>query len=407
MYYDNISELSSRIHARTVSPVEAVEACFKRINVLNPKLNAFITVLENEARDQAKLAEAEINAGKWRGLLHGIPVAVKDFYDMAGVKTTAGSEQFKDRVPDADAEVVKKLKQAGAIIIGKTNMDALGMATTGLTSYFGPVHNPRNDTYVSGGSSAGSAAAVAAGMCYATVDTDAVGSVRLPAASCGVVGFKGSYGLISTKGILGDEPVDDFIRWMAHAAITTRSTADTALMLDLLADRKDQNFFADIEQLNKSIRIGVGNNFKADAEVQRAFDKAVTVFRDVGQKLTDVAVPFGDPSQSDMANIEVDRASIADQAFADVDVILLSTLESTVPTVKKAAVNPEQGIAAENTAFANYYGLPVVSVPCGFDNHRMPIGLQIVGSPGNDRTVLNLAYQYEMIAKIGSKHPIT
>jgi aspartyl-tRNA(Asn)/glutamyl-tRNA(Gln) amidotransferase subunit A len=407
MYYDSIGELSSRIHARKVSPAELVEACLKRIDALNPNLHAFITVLGNEARDQAKFADAEIKAGKWRGPLHGIPVAVKDFYDMAGVKTTAGFEQFKDRVPDADAEVVKKLKQAGAIIVGKTNMDALGMATTGLTSYFGPVHNPWNDAYVSGGSSAGSAAAVAAGLCYATVDTDAVGSVRLPAACCGVVGFKGSYGLISTKGILGDEPVDDFIRWMAHAAITTRSSADTALMLDLLADRKDQSFFSGIGQANKTLRIGVGNNFKTDSEVKQAFDKAVTALRGVGHKLTDVAVPFGDPSQSNMANIEADRASITHQAFADVDVILLSTLDSTVPTVKEAAVNPEQGVAAENTAFANYYGLPIVSVPCGFDSHGMPIGLQIVGRPGNDNTVLNLAHQYEMIAKIGSKHPIT
>jgi aspartyl-tRNA(Asn)/glutamyl-tRNA(Gln) amidotransferase subunit A len=407
MYYDSISELSNRIHAQKVSPVEVVDACLKRINTLNPKLNAFITLLGNEARDQAKLAEAEIKTGNWRGPLHGIPVAVKDFYDMAGVKTTAGFEQFKERVPDADAEAVKKLKQAGAIIIGKTNMDALGMATTGLTSYFGPVHNPWNDAYVSGGSSAGSATAVATGLCYATVDTDAVGSVRLPASCCGVVGFKGSYGLISTKGILGDEPVDDFIRWMAHAAITTRSLADTALMLDLLADRKDQNFFSGIEQPNKPMRIGVGNNFNPDAEVKQAFDEAVTVLRDAGHILVGVAVPFGDPSQGNMANIEGDRAGIAVQAFADVDVILLSTLDSTVPTVKEAATNPEQGVAAENTAFANYYGLPVASAPCGFDSHGMPIGLQIVGKPGNDGTVLNLAYQYEMIAKISSKHPIT
>ncbi len=139
MYYDSIEVLSRRLHAGQVSPVKVVEACLQRIGSLNPKLNAFITVVGTDARDQATAAEAEIKAGRWRGALHGIPVAVKDFFDTAGVRTTAGSEHFKDRVPTADAAVVKKLKRAGAIIVGKTNMDALGMATTGLTSYFGPI----------------------------------------------------------------------------------------------------------------------------------------------------------------------------------------------------------------------------------------------------------------------------
>jgi len=217
MHYDRIGALSRRIQEQTVSPVDVVDACLKRIATLNPVLNAFITVMADDARDQAREAEAEIRSGGWRGPLHGVPVAVKDFYDTAGVATTAGSEQFKDRVPDTDAEAVGKLRRAGAIVIGKTNMDALGMATTGLTGYFGPVRNPWNGDYVTGGSSAGSAAAVAAGLCFATLDTDAVGSVRLPAACCGVVGFKGSSDLISLKGILGDQPPDDFVRRQSNA----------------------------------------------------------------------------------------------------------------------------------------------------------------------------------------------
>ena len=144
VYYESATELSTRIHERTVSPVDVVEACLERIERLNPTLNAFITVLADAAHAQAKAAEAEINAGKWRGPLHGLPIALKDFYDTAGVSTTAGAEQFKDRVPSTDANVVEKLKHAGAIVIGKTNMDALGMATTGLTSYFGPVQTPWN-----------------------------------------------------------------------------------------------------------------------------------------------------------------------------------------------------------------------------------------------------------------------
>jgi aspartyl-tRNA(Asn)/glutamyl-tRNA(Gln) amidotransferase subunit A len=405
MYYDSIGELSKRIHEQAVSPVDVVEACLKRIEALNPALNAFITVLADAARREARAAEAEINAGRWRGPLHGLPVAVKDFYDTAGVPTTAGSGQFKDRVPDTDAEAVQRLRQAGAIVIGKTNMDALGMATTGLTSAFGPVRNPWNGDYVPGGSSSGSAAAVAAGLCFATLDTDAVGSVRLPAACCGVVGFKGSAGLISIKGILGDQPVDDFVRWMAHAGVTTRSAADTALMLNVLADR-DDDFAVAIGNTDTPARIGVGNNFAASAEVKQAVDRAVIALRNAGYDIREAAVPFGDASQGSMASVEAGRAGIAAEAFTDVDVIVLPTMDETVPTVAVAARNPEQGVSAETTAFANYYGLPVASVPCGFDRHGLPIGLQIVGRPGDERTVLNVAHRYERATNSGVKHPI-
>ena len=405
MYYDSIEALSKRIHDQAISPIEVIEACLKRIDELNPRLNAFITVMAADAREQAEAAEAEIKAGRWRGPLHGVPVALKDFYDTAGVATTAGFARFKDRVPAIDAEAVTRLKQAGAIVVGKTNMDALGMATTGLTSDFGPVRNPWNSDYVSGGSSAGSAAAVAAGLCFATVDTDAVGSVRLPAACCGVVGFKGSADLISTRGILADQPVDDFVRWMSHAGVTTRSAADTALVVNVLADRGD-DFSAGAARTNTRVRIGVGNNLSVDAEVRHAFDKAVIALREAGYETRDAAVPFGDSSQGSMASIEADRRNIASRAFADVDIIVLPTLESTVPTVASAATNPEQGVSAESTAFANYYSLPVASVPCGFDSHGLPIGLQIVGRPGDERTVLNVARRYELATKAGSRHPI-
>jgi aspartyl-tRNA(Asn)/glutamyl-tRNA(Gln) amidotransferase subunit A len=405
MHYDSIGAIGRRIQECALSPVEVVDACLNRIATLNPLLNAFITVMAEDARAQAKEAEAQIGSGGWRGPLHGLPVAVKDFYDTAGVRTTAGFVQFKDRVPDTDAEAVARLRRAGAIVIGKTNMDALGMATTGLTSDFGPVRNPWNGDYVTGGSSAGSAVAVAAGLCFATLDTDAVGSVRLPAACCGVVGFKGSYDLISVKGILGDQPVDDFVRWMAHGAVTTRSASDTALVLNAVAAR-DEDFAAGVTRADRTVRIGAGNNFTANAEVERAFDRVLTVLRNAGYDIRETPVPFGDASQGDMATIEADRRGIAAEAFADIDIILLPTLNSTVPTVAEAARNPEQGISAETTAFANYYSLPVASVPCGFDSHNMPIGLQIVGKPGGERTVLNVAHEYERVAEIGSMHPI-
>ena len=270
-----LQQLAKLIRTQKVSPIEVVDACLKRIEDLNPKLNAFITVLADQAREQARDAEAEIKAGKWRGPLHGIPVGIKDFYDTSGIKTTAGFEHFKDRIPAKDAEGVRKLKKASAIIIGKMNMHELGMGTTGLDSYFGPVRNPWNPDYIAGGSSSGSAAAVASGMCYATLDTDAIGSCRLPAACCGVVGFKGTYGLISTKGILEGEEADEMILWLSHAAITTRSVQDTAIVLNVLAERNKHRKTADFVRTltrNRKLRIGVANNFQADSQVKTAFE---------------------------------------------------------------------------------------------------------------------------------------
>jgi len=207
----NIAEISGLIHSKKLSPLELVKNCIARIEELNPSLNAFITVMHDEAMKSASIAEKEIGGGNWKGVLHGIPIAVKDFYDTAGIRTTAGFEKFKGRIPEKDAGIVKQLKEAGAILIGKTNMHKLGMGTTSVDSFFGSVHNPLNPEYVAGGSSGGSAVAVATGMCFATVDTDAVGSCRIPAACCGTMGFKASNGLINMEGILAGEKADDAI----------------------------------------------------------------------------------------------------------------------------------------------------------------------------------------------------
>jgi aspartyl-tRNA(Asn)/glutamyl-tRNA(Gln) amidotransferase subunit A len=401
-----IQEVAKLIKAQKLSPVEVVDACLQRIEDLNPKLNAFITVLADKAREQAQEAEGEIKAGKWRGYLHGIPVGIKDFYDTAGIKTTAAFEQFKDRVPVNDAVGVRKLKKSGAIVIGKTNMHRLGMGTTGLESYFGPVHNPWNPGYIPGGSSSGSAAALASGMCYATLDTDAIGSCRLPAACCGVVGFKGTYGQISPKGILEGEEADEMIVWLSHPAITTRHVQDAAIVLDVLAEpdrhSKAASFVRALARKMK-LRIGVANNFKADKEIKAAFEKAVKRVRSFGYPMRDVAAPFGDPNAG-IANIEADRKNIAHQAFHDIDVLLLPTTTTTVPTIRAASANP-QALSPENTAFANYYGLPAISVSCGPDRHGLPLGLQIVGRPWGEREVLRLAYEYQMATEALRKYP--
>jgi aspartyl-tRNA(Asn)/glutamyl-tRNA(Gln) amidotransferase subunit A len=404
--YATLQQAARLIQAQEISPVEIVAACLQRIDDFNPKLNAFITVLADQAREQAKKAEEEMKAGKWRGPLHGIPIGIKDFYDTAGIQTTAAFEHFKDRVPVKDAVGVRKLSKAGAIMIGKMNMHQLGMGTTGLESYFGPVQNPWDPEYIPGGSSSGSAAAVASGMCFATLDTDAIGSCRLPASCCGVVGFKGTYGLISAKGILEGEEADEMILWLSHPAITTRNVQDTAIVLDVLAERnenKKTSSFVRALARKRKLRIGVANNFKADREVRKAFENTVETIRSFGYPMKDIAAPFGDLTGG-ISNIEADRKAIAGQAFKDIDVLLLPTTATTVPTIEAAGANP-QALSPENTAFANYYGLPAISVLCGFDANGLPLGLQIVGKPWDESAVLRLAYEYQVATDRLRKYP--
>lgn len=406
--YSSLTEISTRIRQRQLSPLQIVELCLERIERLNPKLNAFITILADQAREQVRAADTEIKAGRWRGPLHGIPVGIKDFYDTAGIKTTAAAEHFRNRIPVNDAKGVAKLKEAGAILLGKMNMDSLGMGTTGLESYFGPVHNPWNVEYIAGGSSSGSAAAVASSMCYATLDTDAIGSCRLPAACCGVVGFKGTYGLIDPKGILeGEEPPDEMIVWLSHPAITARKVEDIALVLQVLAEQNDRtrmnNFLESLAQKRK-IRIGVAENFHADREVSEAIEKTVEIIGGLHHPLSRAVIPFHDLSNG-ISNIQADRAAIAEQAFQDIDVFLLPTMTRRVPAVTDT-VTLSQGLSPENTLFANYYGLPAISVPCAFDTNGLPIGLQIVGKPWDDAIVLSTAYQFQMAGEFHNKRPI-
>jgi aspartyl-tRNA(Asn)/glutamyl-tRNA(Gln) amidotransferase subunit A len=398
-YYRSVAELSPLLRAREISSVDIVEGCLARIDELNHTLNAFITVLTDEARTQAKAADAEIRAGKWRGPLHGVPIGIKDFYDTAGIRTTAAFERFANRVPRTDAVAVAKLKEAGAVVIGKTNMHTLGTGTTGLESYFGPARNPWNDAYIPGGSSSGSAAAVASGMCYATLDTDAIGSCRLPAACCGVVGFKGTYGLIDGTGILAGEKADEAIVWLSHPGITTRSVDDTTIVLNAVAERDSGSVGAG------SLRIGVADNFKADAAVTAAFKAAVETMRTLGHEVAPARAPFDMPPFGDLHAIEADRKTISERTFKDIDVLVLPTTVTQVLTVKEGSANA-QALSPSNTVFANYFGLPAISIPCGFDERGLPIGLQIVGKPWDEATVLQLARQYQMSTESGTRHPI-
>ncbi|HEX8061417.1 MAG TPA: amidase [Cyclobacteriaceae bacterium] len=375
--------------------MELVEMCLQQIDELNPRLNAFITVLHEEAIGQAKIAESDIKNGDYRGPLHGVPIALKDFYDTAGIKTTAGFSGFNNRVPTKDADVVTKLKKAGAIIVGKTNMHQLGMGTTGLDSSFGPVKNPINDKFIPGGSSSGSAVAIATDMCFATIDTDAIGSCRLPAACCGVTGFKGSFKLINLKGILeGESSKDEMIKWFSHVGIITRSIHDVGFVLDALLDQsKSKDSFAQALNQRSQLRVGYTKPKGLDDELRTNFEKSLKSIIDGGHIIVEkMSLPFKNDFDG-LEHIKKDREKVNETAFSDVDVYILPTLVSNVPLVTES--REPQSLSPLNTAFANYYGLPAVSIPNGFDINGMPTALQIVGRPGEDATVLQFALECE------------
>lgn len=407
--YTSIEKVSDMIRTKEISPVNVTKNCLERIEKLNSKLNAFITV-NPDALKLANIAQEEIAAGHFRGPLHGIPVGVKDFYDTAGMRTTAGFVHFKDRVPKNDAEVVTRLKDGGAIIIGKTNMHELGMGTTSHVSYFGGVHNPWNEAYVAGGSSGGSAAAVASGMCFATIDTDAIGSCRIPSSCCGVVGFKGTYGLINSKGILEGEKTDEVILKLAHPAITTRWVSDSAIVLDAIYNRnlqsnkmRGKNYFESFKSIG-DLRIAITKNFTATNEIR-------DIFLNTAEKLkehvhtSEIEVPF-EAASFNIKNIDKDRQEISNKLFRNIDLLLLPTVTDKTPTIKEAERSGPMAIAADNTLFCNYFALPVINIPCGFTASGMPVGFQIVGRPWEELTVLSAAYIFEKWIDMATRFPV-
>lgn len=397
LYYQSIHEVSEQIRTKKVSPVELVEVCLARIDALNSKINAFITVLADQARQQAKQAQAEIQAGHYRGPLHGVPIAFKDMYDTAGIKTTAGFQYFKDRVPQKDAVAVQKAKDAGAIIIGKTNMHTLAMGTTSAQSFFGAVHNPWDNDFIAGGSSGGSAAAVATGMCFATVDTDAIGSTRLPASCCGVVGYKCTWGLINNTGVLAGEQADPVVLQLASVGIITRDVADVALVADALGDTE----FTKDMQKKSAFKMGVVTNFGATEAIRAIFGTVIDTLKDHGFTATQVEAPFTE--NPNMQAMEQARKTANEELFKGVDVLVLPTTASEVLRLKDA--KDPQALSPQNTFFVNYYGLPAISVPCGLDANGLPIGVQFVGKTGQDDVVLAVAQAFTKTDMWANKRP--
>ena len=293
----SLSEAAELVRDKKISPVELTRACLERIEAANPELNAFITVTAESALQQARAAEDEIQGGHWRGPLHGIPISLKDLIDTAGVRTTAASALYRDRVPEEDAEVVRRLRAAGAIVLGKTNLHEFAYGGSGLISHFGPARNPWDPERITGGSSSGSAAAVAAGLCFASIGSDTAGSVRLPAAYCGIVGIKPSYGLVPLRGVIP-------LSWSYdHVGPLARSVRDAAIVLRAVAgydplDITSRKFLAEdyaaaLDRMPEPMTIGIASDFffsDLQRDIEARVKEAVHLLLQFGD-LREVRVP--------------------------------------------------------------------------------------------------------------------
>jgi aspartyl-tRNA(Asn)/glutamyl-tRNA(Gln) amidotransferase subunit A len=449
----DLQEAATLLRQKKVSPVELTRACLSRIEALNPVLNAFITVTAESALAQARVAEGELQRGTSRGPLHGIPVALKDLVDTAGVRTTAGSALFKDHVPPYDAAVVQRLRHAGAVLLGKLNMHEVAFGpNTKSTSFFGPVCNPWDIRRISGGSSGGSGAAVAAGLCFAAVGSDTGGSIRQPAAFCGVVGLMPSYGRVSTRGAL---PLS---RSADHLGPMTRSVVDSALMLQAIAgydpadvtshDMPVPDFAGGLRRSrNARIRIGIARNYfneGLDQEIKEAVDNAVSLFVKLGAEIHEVTVPIS-PARTviqaeafayhaasiaktpelylpetlgklrlgaaiDMDTYVTARLGLdqlrrnAPALFREVDVLLTPTTPvpppetSALPT-KFEDIIAKDGVLWRNARPFNLLAFPTISLPCGFTRSGLPVGLQLSGAPWQEAELLRIAHTYEQAAQ--------
>jgi len=460
-----LSEASQLVRSKKVSPVELTRECLSRIERLNPKLNAFITVTADSALAEARQAEAEIQRERWRGPLHGIPIALKDLIDTAGVRTTAASGLFKDRVPTQDAEIVRRLKAAGAVFLGKLNLHEFAYGGSSVISYFAPVHNPWDSAYSSGGSSGGAAAAVAAQLCYGAIGSDTGGSIRQPAGYCGIVGLKPTYGRVSTSGVIP-------LSWsLDHVGPMTRTATDTALMLQVIAgyDAQDTtsidvpvpDYAATIAAATSSLRLGILRAYFYEAlhpEIQAAMEAAVSVLKTLTRTQRDIAPLATDSTYSSMMDpyvtilraeayayhkeyvskspelyqaqtlkriqagadvttsayihsrrqLEQVRRSVS-RVFETVDLLITPT--TCVPPFAIAdladpnTLREKELLTLRNTRPFNMLGLPTVSVPCGFTRADLPIGMQITGPPGGEATVLRLGHAYEQATEWHKRKP--
>lgn len=456
LVFHSIAELAPRLAQREISPVEVTEAILTRIEQYNPLLNAYITVMTETALHAARAAEAAILSGNYLGPLHGIPLAIKDLFATKGVQTTFGSPLFAHWIPDYDATVVERLKRTGAIIIGKANLHELAFGTTSANVHYGAVRNPWKTDYHPGGSSGGSAAAVAAGLAFGALGSDTGASIRQPAACCGIVGLKPTFGRVSKFGGLP-------LSWsMDHAGPMTRTVTDAALMLQVLAgyDPRDPGCVNQpvpdyTKQLGKGIqgsKIGVARAYffeECDPEVIAHVEQALEVFRHLGATVEEIMLPdmhaaraagsvilFSEAAAYHAADLRQRPEAFSDEVrtllemgglFTAVQLLQAQRLRRhlTAETIKALAsfdamVMPTSPVPAtpitpdppghaslrpKNTIPFDCISLPAISIPCGFTAEGLPVGLQIVGKPFDEAGVLRVAYAYEQATEWHTRHP--
>lgn len=449
----SITEAAALIVRRNLSPVELTDAYLARVEQQNPLLNAYVTVTAEAARAEAKAAEAEITHGTYRGPLHGIPIALKDLYATKGVRTAAGSRILRDYVPDSDSTVTRLLRAAGAISLGKTNTHEFAFGVTTNNPHFGPTRNPWDPERIPGGSSGGSGAAVAAGMAAMAMGSDTGGSIRIPAALCGIVGLKATHGRVSTAGVIP-------LSWtLDHAGPLTRTVEDAAIVLNAIAgvDPDDtmtvpvpvEDYRKDLTAGVRGMRLGVlhGAAFDPiDPDVSAALDAAYAVLRDLGATTDDVdgaLLGSGRAATSDIMMLEArhyhaaslrDRPAdfgedvharltrrtdmSADDLLAALrvrdavtvaanhlmerfDALLLATTRIPAPPIARQTIllDGEEvfapSVLTTNTNPFNLTGMPALSVPCGFTAAGLPVGLHIVGRRWDEATVLRVGAAYE------------
>ena len=448
-----ISQIAALLRKKKLSPVELARELLHRIERLQPKLNAFITVTADLALRQAREAEREIVRGEYRGPLHGIPVNLKDLFYTRGIRTTAGSKILRNFVPAQDAAVVERLSAAGAILLGKTNLHEFAYGATSINPHFGSVRNPWDLTRVSGGSSGGSAAAVAAGLSLASLGTDTGGSIRIPASACGIVGLKPTRGRVPLHGVV---PLSFSLD---HAGPLCRSVEDTAILMTAIAGRdprdpdsfgaRGERFSRILRKGLRGLKVGVPKQYffeRLQPEVRRAVLEAIAKVKESGAEIREVSFQ-GAGEAGDVANQITVAEAVAfhwrwlrtrpqdygadlrsrmergaeslvvtylhaqearkafsagfDEVMKTVDILAVPTLPVTAPRIDEDEV--PVGRNRENVRLAllrlvrpiNLTGLPAISVPCGFSSERLPIGLQLIGRRRDEATVLRAAWAYE------------
>jgi aspartyl-tRNA(Asn)/glutamyl-tRNA(Gln) amidotransferase subunit A len=447
----SLTGLSRELLARRLSPVEVVMALLARIEA--DKTNSFVTVTTEWALERASLAEREILAGSYRGPLHGVPIALKDIIYTSGVRTTMGSALYSGHVPDHSATVALKLEEAGSVLIGKTNTHEFAYGPTGDRSYFGPTRNPHDMRRITGGSSGGSGAAVAANLCYGALGSDTGGSIRIPAALCGIVGMKPTFGRVSKHGVFP-------LSWtLDHVGPISRTVEDNALMLNVLAghDQEDpysvdlpaEDFSRDLDTGLRGAGIGIPSSFYFDyveEEVGARVREAVEVFRTLGARVREVEIPnlvdtlhahrlilgaeayavheqrleneletFGEevgerlmegarPRAYRYANARR-RGVLAtdefDHALQGVDVLLTPTLPITATDIGQREVgigDYEESVRSALTRFTgptDLTGHPSLSIPCGATASGLPVGLQLIGRHFDEASLYRFGHAYE------------